>query len=244
MSNDVICQPLPWPPIYCWRQSTNKRSRSVRLQISRTGQLELIVPPRFKIDEIPEILENNRSWIEKKLREYHLKPVAASHSPFPNEIDFPAIAKSWRVYYEKCDRNLRLIIRPNNEIVIFGKNEQMSKAKSLLTQWVKQQAQLHLLQWFDQISQQTQLTYQTSKIRLLTARWGSCDVDKNITLNSKLLFLQPSLVQHIFIHELCHTIHLDHSAKFWRLVARHDRDWQIHRRTMRESLHHIPAWIN
>ncbi len=243
MSNDLNCQALPWPPNYCWRKS-NKRSKTVRLQISRSGQLELIVPPRFAIEEIPKILEKQRSWIEKQLRLFHSKPIAASPSTLPNEIAFPAIGETWRVYYEKCNRNLKLMIRPNNEIVIFGKDEQMLKTKSMLTQWVKKQAQLHLLQWFDQVSQQTQLSYQNSTIKLLTARWGSCDVNKNVILNCKLLFLPPTLVEHIFIHELCHTIHLNHSAKFWRLVASHDPHWHTHRRMMRQSQHHVPAWIN
>jgi predicted metal-dependent hydrolase len=50
-------------------------------------------------------------------------------------------------------------------------------------------------------------------------RWASCSAKKNLSLNTKLLFLPPDLVHHALTHELCHTVYMNHSRAFWRLVA-------------------------
>jgi predicted metal-dependent hydrolase len=38
-------------------------------------------------------------------------------------------------------------------------------------------------------------------------RWASFSAQKNLSLNTKLLFLSPELVRYAMIHELCHTTH-------------------------------------
>jgi len=93
------------------------------------------------------------------------------------------------------------------------------------------------------ISEKTQLPYKKATIRDQQTRWGSCTKDKNISLNYKILFLPEHLARHIFIHELCHTIHLNHSDKFWKLVEKFDSHWQEHRRAIRKVNELIPGWL-
>jgi len=58
------------------------------------------------------------------------------------------------------------------------------------------------------------------KIKELLSRWGSCSNSKVICLSSRLLFVEYSLLEYVIIHELAHLTHMNHSAAFWRLVAK------------------------
>jgi YgjP-like, metallopeptidase domain len=60
-------------------------------------------------------------------------------------------------------------------------------------------------------------------------RWASCSAKKNLSLNTKLLFLSPDLVRYVLIHELCHTVYMDHSKEFWRPpMSRATKSWTKH----------------
>ncbi len=58
-------------------------------------------------------------------------------------------------------------------------------------------------------------------VRATRSRWGSCSAENNISLSLFLMTLPPHLIDYIIIHELCHTVHHNHSAAFHALVDRH-----------------------
>ncbi len=63
-------------------------------------------------------------------------------------------------------------------------------------------------------------SYNRISIKQQSTKWGSCSGQKNLNFNYKILFLPDYLVDYIVVHELCHLKELNHSKKFWELVAR------------------------
>ena len=53
-----------------------------------------------------------------------------------------------------------------------------------------------------------------------------CSTRGTVSLNCSLVFLRSEVVRYLFVHELAHTKHMNHSAGFWRLVQALEPDYR------------------
>ena len=96
--------------------------------------------------------------------------------------------------------------------------------------------------WLEQTGTELGLRYHRCTIRGQKTRWGSCSSRKTISLNYKLLFLPPHLVRYLFVHELCHTRHLNHSARFWGLVQEKEPLYESLEADLTDGSRYVPLW--
>ncbi len=75
-------------------------------------------------------------------------------------------------------------------------------------------------------------------VRNQRCRWGSCSPSGHICLNWRLVTMPPSVRDYVMIHELMHLKRMDHSPRFWQLVARACPWYQEARRWLRRA----PQW--
>ncbi|MDR1407846.1 MAG: M48 family metallopeptidase [Tannerella sp.] len=62
--------------------------------------------------------------------------------------------------------------------------------------------------------------YTDVKIRDTKTRWGSCSSRRVVNLSLSLLLLPPHLIDYVLLHELCHTVEMNHGARFHQLMDR------------------------
>jgi predicted metal-dependent hydrolase len=72
-------------------------------------------------------------------------------------------------------------------------------------------------------------------IRNQKSRWGSCARNGHICLNWRLVTMPPWVRDYVMIHELMHLKRMDHSPRFWRLVAKACPEYQAARAWLRAN---------
>ena len=73
-------------------------------------------------------------------------------------------------------------------------------------------------------------------VRWMRSRWGSCTASKNhITLNERLLFVEPYLAAYVIYHEFCHFRHPNHSPAFYAHLASFCPHYADARRALRAA---------
>jgi predicted metal-dependent hydrolase len=83
------------------------------------------------------------------------------------------------------------------------------------------------------------LTVSRVSVRNQRRRWGSCARNGHICLNWRLVTMPEWVRDYVMIHELMHLKRLDHSPKFWKLVAAACPNYQDARRWLREHQHRL-----
>ncbi len=66
------------------------------------------------------------------------------------------------------------------------------------------------------------------------SRWGCCNKNKEITLNYKLFMLDENTICYVIVHELCHTIYMNHKREFNNLVHRFIKNVKPYKDNLKE----------
>lgn len=95
-------------------------------------------------------------------------------------------------------------------------------------------ARVLVLEKLEYWNQFYEFSYNRVAIKFHKHRWGSCSRLKNLNFNYQIILLPRDLADYIVAHELCHLQELNHSARFWNLVARTIPDYKRCRRELRK----------
>jgi predicted metal-dependent hydrolase len=75
--------------------------------------------------------------------------------------------------------------------------------------------------------------YSKLTIRNQRTRWASCSSTGTMSFNWRLLLAPEPVLDYVVWHEVCHLQVLDHSRRFWSLVARYCPDHREYSRWLR-----------
>ena len=213
--------------------------RALRLtaRVHVGGRVEIVVPVGVGPKAVREFVQRFTPWIDRK--------VAAMQCPaepaalVPRAVEFRCTGERFAVDWQETSK--RVIVERDGELLVSAPDD--AAARQLLLAWLKRAAGERLAQRLLHLAADLNYSVARVAIRCQRTRWGSCSTRGTVSLNCSLVFLPPEVVRYLFIHELAHTKHMNHSASFWRLVERLEPDYRRLDHELLAGWRTVPAWV-
>ena len=217
-----------------------KSSRAKRIIFNATIRdgIEIVIPKSMDTSFLPDVLEKNRSWIQKQSAWVSAMRLSLN----PNQIHLRLLNKTWEVNYVPHQQGNNPWVEHGSLLTVSNTDRELMEVPRVLDSWLHSVAKNALPKLLHQESTNTQLSYDRVTIRKARTRWGSCSSKGSISLNRNLMFLPPQLVRYVLIHELCHTQHLNHSIHFWQLFEKLYPGARSMNHHVRKATDLVPSW--
>ncbi len=206
-----------------------RRRRTLGISIDADG-LKVAAPMRAPWREIDAFLREKRRWILAKMDEWARVP----KPPLLLGMSGESLPLFGRPHTLEVHEGARRIEHAPGRLLVCAPRW---RAVETLVRWLKDQALEALA---PRVAHYASLVERPSPpIRLSNARsqWGLCGADGAIRLSWRLVHLAPELADYVVAHEVAHLVELNHSRRFWSVVARLYPGW----RGAREQLEHAGA---
>lgn len=226
----------------------SSRARHARLNLSLRGGLVVVVPKGFNHSRIPRLIDKKKRWLEKAKERIEIQRKFFEPEPpglLPERLNLKSIGEEWAIDYRATKQQcVTAVERPGRRLLVFGDTDNIDACKNALRRWLNRKTHEHLKPWLLRFAGGNSFALRRVLVKSQRTRWASCSRNRTISLNLKLLFAPEELVRYVLIHELCHTVHLNHSPRFWAFLRRHDSDYTNKDEKLRTAWRNIPAWLD
>jgi predicted metal-dependent hydrolase len=224
-----------------WNVRISRRARRMSMRVFPGGRVEVVVPPGAGVPAIERFVARHREWAERRSRELLLlAPKAAERQPAAVEMEL--LGRTWPVEYVPA-RRIRTEESPDGRLRVHAPGVTDRHVSQALVPWLTRMASHELGGRLRLLSHELGIDFARVSVRRQRTRWGSCSTRGTISLNVCLMFQRPAVVRYLLIHELCHRRHMNHSRRFWSLVASFEPDWKPLDVELLQGWRNVPAWV-
>ncbi len=193
-------------------QIIRSNRKTLSLSINENADLVVRAPHRVSYDEIKKFISEKSAWIDKKQR-----LIKAQLKEKVNANLISQCLYLGTLYPLKIDNNRVEPISFNGHIFTIA-NINSEKISLILKSWYKKRFIEIAVPRLGYFSNKHQLKFNQIRVKEQKTLWGSCSSKNNINLNYLLIMAPIKVIDYVIVHELVHTIHKNHSAKFWQKV--------------------------
>ena len=214
-------------PIYVNRIIRSKR-RTTALVVERDGSITVRAPLRISAAALHDFVEKHVKWIEKKQAEM------SSNIPEPMKQYLPGET----FLYLGREYPLEIVQGQHKKLVLDGHFKLAESAREnaelIFQNWYRKQAPQIITERVKYFADQYQFHYAKIRITSARTRWGSCSAKGTLSFSWRLILTPMETVDYVVVHELAHTIHHNHSKRFWSLVEKIMPDYKEQRKRLRQ----------
>ena len=191
---------------------TRSNARNITLRTKPDG-LHIIVPPYSSTSRVLSVVEKYRSQLLEKWEKK--KPQAFGP-------DYQLVAPCFRLHLAPSKYpHFRIQMQEEEICLLYPEDTDFSSEitqqliRKGIIRGLKMAATNYLPPLLAVWAERFGLSYNKVKITGSRSRWGSCSSAKSINLSCYLMLLPSHLMDYVLLHELTHTLEMNHGPGFW-----------------------------
>jgi predicted metal-dependent hydrolase len=192
------------------------RARRVRVSVDGNGEVFVVLPRRSPERHAEEAVRELGPWIERRRRAVARAALEARRAPgtvpYLGQV-LTLVPEAGRAHVFRREDRLHV---------------PLDGAHEALERWYRRQAKLEVAPRLDAACRRAGSRYTALTIRGQKTRWASCSSTGAMSFNWRLLLAPPEILDYVVEHEVCHLEVMDHSPRFWRLLASRSPRWREH----------------
>ncbi len=204
----------------------NARARRARLSVdSATGRVRLVLPPRAPLKKALAWAEEKAGWIaEQRAR-------LPQPQPFAPGGTIPYGDGTLTIRWDPTAS--RTVKRDGERLLCGGPLDGLSRR---IAAWLKREALRVLSTETEEFATRAGVIVSKVAVGDPKTRWGSCASSGTIRYSWRLILMPDYVRRSTVAHEVAHRLHMDHSDRFYRVLALLDeRDPDESRRWLRTN---------
>lgn len=201
--------------------------KTLALNIDKDGRLIVRAPYRLSFEKIEQFIAEKSDWIEKHTAAANIRTEQKNERLSLPPKELPLFGRLCPVVNEKP-------YGYTDGVFYLPEGMNLESLVPYLHKLCTHIAKETLVPRVQTLSEQTGLEITAVKINSAKTRWGSCSAARSVNLSHRLIAADPKLIDYVIIHELCHTVHMDHSPDFYRLVESFLPDYREREKGLKE----------
>lgn len=184
------------------------RARRVRVTVDATRGVEVVLPRRAPEREAAAAIRELRPWIERRIAELARAQAAVA----ARGETVPYLGQTLTLRGEAG----RMRVARRGDVLVVPEGGERRPA---LERWYRRAARAEIASRLDRACALAGSSYSQLTIRGQRTRWASCSRTGAMSFNWRLLLAPEAVLDYVVWHEVCHLEVMDHSPRFWRLLA-------------------------
>lgn len=218
----------------------SKRARRLRLQMDNEGKITLVAPWRTSKWTINLFLKKHASWIEEQIKKIEKQRKLRPEFKYRTGDIYYYFGEPIILQVNPSDRKRPMIRIRDNKMFItlhrnISKSDGVTAIKKIIEQFYRKKAEEVIHDRLQFFNEHYGFHYNRITLRNQKSRWGSCSRLKNLNFNWRLIMAPIEVIDYVIAHEMCHLKEMNHSSRYWKLVAETIPDYKEVRKWLRKN---------
>jgi predicted metal-dependent hydrolase len=210
--------------------------QTLAIEVHPDSRVLVRAPVGCPEDLIAERVQRRAAWISRQLAEFERYRPRTPARHYVNGESHLYLGRQYRLKLVSGDATNVKLTRGQLLVSLPGESDP-EHIKAALHRWYLDRARTI----FSEVLNTSLLHFKGVEhprmiVRTMQSRWGSLSPAGTMTLNINLVRAPRACIEYVVTHELCHTQHRDHDARFFKLLGQVMPDWEQRKQRLEAAL--------